>query len=140
MSAALLLLLAVLPASAQEEGETAQPGLLRMGGLNVYSDTTAPLSFVTLTPNEVPEGAVRLGEVTARGCQHGVAVPITASFQPTTISGAGGDGSYAKALAGLKKRRPEIRGLYDVKADFHLLSILGFYRRLCVVITARAFK
>lgn len=136
----LLLALLALPASAQEDGEAARPGPLRMGGFNLYSDVDSPMSLVTMTPKEVPAGAVLLGEVEARSCQHGVAVPITASFQPTTISGAGGDGSYAKALAALKKKRPEIRGLYDVRADFHLLSILGFYRRLCVEVTARAFK
>lgn len=136
----LLLALLAVPAAAQEDGEVARPMPLRMGGFNLYSDVDTPMSFVAMTPKEIPADAVLLGEVEAKSCQHGVAVPITASFQPMTLSGAGGDGGYDKALAALKKKRPEIRGFYDVKADFHLLSVLGFYRRLCVVLTARAFK
>jgi hypothetical protein len=38
------------------------------------------------------------------------------------------------------KEKPEIRGIYDVKMDYHRISILGVYRRQCLLISARAFK
>ena len=137
--AALLALGAGAPARAQEEGAGAEaPGILPIGGLLVFADVQAPLSLVTMPAK--PRGAVDIGEVHARRCQRGLAIPIGFSLSPTTISGAAGNGGYEKALAELKARRPELAGIYDVRVDEHLRSILGIYRSLCVEITARGYR
>lgn len=129
------------PAGAGEgHSYEANPGLLRMGGLLLFYNIRAPLSFVTMTPGGLPEGSALAGEVSGRSCQHGLAIPVTASLRPTTLSGAGGDGGYEKALAALRKAHPGLAGIYDVKVDLHTISVLGFYRRVCTEILARGFK
>ena len=139
-----LWLLAVLalcaPLSAQEDGTSAAPGLAKPGGLLILWASQGPLSYMTLTPGELPSGAVDAGEVKGDSCQHGLSVPVTANFRGTTISGAGGDGGYRKALAAALKARPGLDGIYDVKVDVHLVSILGVYRRTCVEIVGRGFR
>lgn len=128
------------PAEAREgHSYEASPGLLRMGGLLLFYNVRAPLSFVAMTPGGLPEGSALVGEVSGRSCQHGLAVPITASLRPTTLSGVGGDGGYEKALAALRKAHPGLAGIYDVKVDLHTISVLGFYRRVCTEILARGF-
>ncbi len=137
--AALLALAAAAPARAQEEGAGAEvPGIIPVGGLLVFANVRAPLSLVTMPAK--PKGAVDLGEVSARRCQYGLSVPIAATLSPTTLSGAGGDGGYEKAVGDLKRRRPDLAGIYDVRVDSHLLSILGIYRRFCVEISARGYR
>lgn len=139
MTAALALLLAALPACAQE-GSEARPALVPAGGLLLFYNSQGPLSFVTMTLRDLPPGAVLAGEVKSRGCQHGLSIPIAANIRATSLSGAAGDGGYFKALRALKKERPELAGIYDVKVDLHLVSILGIYRRLCTEILARGFR
>ena len=138
-----LALLSVAPLRADWEGSDARPGLLRPGGIVVFINSRAPLSFETLSPSQIPADAVDAGTVSCQSCQHGISAPITApsgTSRGTSISGAGGNGGYEKALANLKKERPDVRGIYDVKVDYHRISILGLYRRQCIEITARAFK
>jgi hypothetical protein len=106
----------------------------------VFYASEGPLSFETFTPGELPPGARDAGEVRGRTCQYGVAIPITASIRPTTVSGAAGNGGYKKTVAVMLKARPELAGIYDVKVDIHTLSILGFYRRTCTEILARGFR
>lgn len=131
--------LAVSPARAQTEGSgTGRPGFLNMGGLLVFANVNAPLSLVALAAK--PKDAVDAGEVFARGCQRGLAIPIAASLRATTISGAAGNGGYDRALTRLRLSHPELKGLYDVRVDAHVFSILGFYRSLCVEITARGYR
>lgn len=116
------------------------PAVLRVGGLLVYHDTNAPLGFTAMTPKDLPVGAVLAGEVRARACQHGLAVPLTASLRATTVSGAKGDGGYREALVVLAKNHPGLAGVFDVKVDLHSISILGIYRRLCTEISALGFR
>ena len=58
MSALALLLAALLagPAAARGENEDDQalPSLLRPGGLLLFQSSTAPMSFVAMTPRDVP--------------------------------------------------------------------------------------
>jgi hypothetical protein len=137
-------LLAVLMAApavlAQEEGTTASPGLISPGGLVLFYASEGPLSFATLTPGELPPGARDAGEVRGRSCQHGLAIPVSATIRPTTVSGAAGNGGYEKTVAAILKVRPDLAGIYDVKVDVHILGILGFYRRSCTEILARGFR
>ena len=85
-------LLAAPAVQAQEEGTTAQPRLVNPGGIIVFYASEGPLSFATLTPGELPPGARDAGEVRGLSCQHGLAIPVTASIMPATVSAAAGNG------------------------------------------------
>lgn len=140
LAAALAAALAA-PCRAIGEGdeEDALPSMQTTGGLVLFYETTGPMSFVTMTPRDVPKDAKLLGEVKGRACQRGLSVPIAASFNATNVSGVYGDGGYKKALAAMKKAHPELAGIYDVKTDLEVFSILGFYRSTCTEVTARGF-
>ena len=136
-------LLSVSFAHADWEESDARPGLLRTGGFMIFMNSRAPLSYETLSANQLPQDAADVGPVTCKSCQHGVSIPISppsGTSRGNSISGSGGNGGFEKALANLKKARPEIRGIYDVKVDYHRVSILGIYRRQCVEVAARGFK
>ena len=105
----------------------------------MFYKTVGPLSFVTMTPKDRPKGAREFGTVRGNSCQHGLSVPISADVRGTSISGAYGDGSFGKALAQIKKEKPEVLGIYDVRTDMKVFSILGIYKKLCTEVTARAF-
>ncbi len=139
-SLALLLALAA-PAAARGEGEedVAVPGLMPAGGIMIFYKSEGPLSFVTATPKDVPARARELGTVRGVSCQHGLSIPIAAQFRATSVTGGYGNGSFAKALERIKKDKPEISGIYDVRTDLRVFSILGIYRKLCTEVTARAF-
>jgi hypothetical protein len=140
LAAVLLLGLAPL-ASATGEGdqEDAVPGLIPAGGIMVFYQSEGPLSFVTMTPKDRPAGARELGTVKGVSCQHGLSVPVAAQLNATSVSGGYGDGSFQKALQAIKKDNPAMIGLYDVRTDLRIFSILGIYRKLCTEVTARAF-
>ena len=128
------------PALAQENGSGADPGLLAPGGIVLFYNTSAPLSFVSMTAGQLPPGAVPIGEIQGKTCQHGLSIPLSASIRATSLSAAAGDAGYRKTLAKMRQDRPELAGIYDVKVDLQTLSILGIYKRVCTVIAARAFK
>ncbi|HEX4048646.1 MAG TPA: hypothetical protein VH309_12455 [Elusimicrobiota bacterium] len=136
-------LVAALARGARALGEgdedDAVPGLQSTSGMVLYYDSAGPLSFPSMTPKDVPLGVRKIREVRGRACQRGLAVPIAANFNATNISAYYGNGGYARALAEIKKKHPEIIGLYDVRTDVEVFSILGFYRSLCTVVSARAF-
>ncbi len=136
-----LSVLCAAPCAAFGEGDEddAQPGLIQTGGLMLFYDSTGPMSFPAMTPRDVPAGARPLGEVVGRVCQRGLSIPLAADIRATSVSGSYGDGGYVKALALIKKTHPEVAGIYDVKTDNEVFSVLGFYRSLCTVVTARAF-
>jgi len=141
----LLLAAALLaaPASAQtaeKPSYRANGGVMGMGGILLFQNTEAPLSFVSLTEGELPPDAVKTGPVRGKGCQHGLSVPLSASLRPTQISGAAGKGGTREALERIRENNGELRGLYDVKIDVHIIGILGLYRRQCVEIAARGFR
>lgn len=139
---AAVLVLALAPwASARGDGDEddAVPGLIPAGGLMIFYKSEGPLSFVTMTAKDRPAGARELGTVRGVSCQHGLSVPIAAQLRATSISGGYGDGSFKKALEQIKKASPDMAGLYDVRTDLRIFSILGIYRKLCTEVTARAF-
>ena len=129
------------PCAASGEGDedTALPGMIPSGGLMLYYDSTGPMSFPSMTPKDVPADARPLGKVSGRSCQRGLSIPLTLDPRGTSISGAKGDGGYRKALEQIKKEHPDAAGLYDVISDYEVFSILGVYRSMCTVVTARAF-
>ncbi|MEN8129956.1 MAG: hypothetical protein ABFS45_07130 [Pseudomonadota bacterium] len=126
-------------ATAQPSYE-AKSGLLPMGGLVIFFDSEGPLSYVTSAPGDLPDDMVPLREVKGRGCQYGLSVPLLGASTITRISGGMGRGGYGKALKDIKLRYPELAGIYDVKIDDHVISVLTMFRRVCVEITARGFK
>jgi hypothetical protein len=129
------------PCAAIGEGdeEDASPSMQTVGGLVLFYETTGPMSFVTMTPRDVPAGAKQLGEVFGRACQRGLSIPLAANLNSTSVSGAYGNGGYAKALATIKKDHPDLAGIYDVKTDLEIFSLLGFYKSTCTLVTARGF-
>lgn len=139
--AVLLLSLPAAPARAGGEGEgsEAAPGLIASGGLVLFYRSEGPLSFVSMTPRDVPAGARPLGTVRGVSCQRGLSIPLSADIRGTSLSGGYGDGGFARAVAQMKKERPELAGIYDVRTDLRVFSILGIYRKLCTEVTARAF-
>ncbi len=138
--ALLLLLLAPFARAAGEnDGDTAVPGLIPAGSLMLFYDSSGPLSFVTMTPKDKPKGAFELGTVTGSSCQHGLSVPLSADVRGTSITGAYGNGSFVKAVGQIKAEHPTASGIYDVRVDQRVFSILGIYRKLCTEVTARAF-
>lgn len=127
----------------RSEPYTARLGLINPGGYTIVFNSQGPLSYNLPTPNELPKDAVDAGNVFCKSCQHGLSIPIPIvgfSSRGTHISGAQGNGSFWKALENLRKERPEIRGIYDVKVDFHMVRILGIYKRLCTEVSARGYK
>ena len=135
-------LLAVAPlgrAAGENDGDTAVPGLIPAGSLMLFYDSSGPLSFVTMTPKDKPPGAPELGTVVGVSCQRGLSIPLSADVRGTSITGAYGNGSFAKAVAQIRKDKPEAVGIYDVRTDMRVFSILGIYRKLCTEVTARAF-
>ncbi len=132
----LAILLLAAPASARDPNR-ARPALIPVSGFVLYYDSSGPLSIRSMTRKEVPKNWIDHGPVSARACQYGLSVPISASLRPATISGASGRGGYERVLKNLRRERPEIVGLYDVKVDLHITSVLGIFRRLCTEIHAR---
>ena len=139
LAAVLLALAPVVWARGENDEDTAVPGLISVGNLVLFYDTTGPLSFVAMTPKDKPAGAPELGTVMGVSCQHGLSIPLSLDIRGTTISGAYGNGSFAKAVAQIRKEKPEAIGIYDVRTDMRVLRILGIYRKLCTEVTARAF-
>lgn len=132
-------LLAWAGAGAQEGA--ARPALIPTGGIVLFRQSAGPLSFEAPTPRDLPPGARSLpGEARGRACQYAINVPLGNPLRPGSISGAGGDGGYRRALEDLRRARPDLAGVYDVKADLHVTSVLGVFRRLCVEVTGRGFQ
>lgn len=140
-AAALLLFVLALPgAAAGQDSGAATPGLVRPGGFLLFYDSQGALSFVSATRSELPADAQDAGEVSTSACQHGLSVPLSLSLRANSVSAAAGRGGYEKALARLKAQRPELRGIYDVKVDTRVTSVLRIWRRMCVEVSARGFR
>jgi hypothetical protein len=139
---AVLLALAAAPAAAigENDDDSAVPSMNRTGGLLLFYDSTGPMSFVAMTPRDVPKDARMLGEVRGRSCQRGVSIPLSATIRATSVSAGFGDGSYKKAVEDIKTKHPDLVGLFDVNVDLGQFSILGgLYRSLCTYVSARGF-
>jgi hypothetical protein len=128
-------------ASAQDDDYyTASPSVIAPGGITVYYNTQGPLSFVSMTPGDLPPDVISIGEVQAYDCQYKLSIPLSLSLRATNISGVQGNGSFRKAMEGLRRTHPELAGIYDVKVDLHTISLLGIFQRLCTEISARGYK
>ena len=136
-------LVALLAATGWAIGEGDQydalPGLQPANGMVLFYESAGPLSFPSMTPKDVPDGARKIREVKGRACQRGLSIPIAANFNATNVSAYYGDGGYARAVARIRELHPDVLGLYDIRTDVEVFSLLGFYRSLCTEVTARAF-
>jgi len=133
------ILLLAAPTQARETYR-ANSGIMRMGGMLLFHHSQGPLSILPTTRKELPAGAVPAEEVFAKSCQHGLTIPLSAAIRATRISGAAGNGGYRKILERLHEKHPGLLGIYDVKVDIHIRTILGVYRRQCVEVSARGLR
>ncbi len=95
--------------------------------------------MVSMTRGELPENAVPSGKVEGKSCQRGLQIPLSLSPTATKISGAIGEGGYWTVIEQIREDNPNIIGIYDVKVDRHIVSILRIYRRVCTEVTAFGF-
>lgn len=102
----------------------------------MFQDSQGPLSFGAMTRKELPADLVPADEVKGEACQHGVTIPL--GRLGGSLSGAGGDGGYERALQNLRYQNPGVAAVYDVRVDVHIISVLRIYKRQCTEITARA--
>lgn len=126
-------------ALGREESEV-RPALIAPGGFPVLFSSEGPFSYPSLTHFEIPKNAEPLGQVSGQSCQFSLAIPLSLSARSSSISGAIGNGSYAKILHEMEQKHPGLRGIYDVKVDLHQIVILGIFGKLCTEITAEGYR
>jgi hypothetical protein len=115
------------------------PGFLMLPPLNVYQDSTGPLSYRS------PAGPIGAREVHGEACQSGLMLPVgliwaaiesgNTARAPGFLSAGWGDGGYAKAVAAAAALAPNAR-LANVRADLNTRIILGVWRQECVRVVA----
>jgi hypothetical protein len=110
----------------------ANPSILTMPPPVVYQDSRGPNSYQAPTPAEVQ----RTSEdrtVKTEVCQSGLYLPpllfVTASI-------GWEEGGYMKGMQELQRMAGD-KVLYDLMADLRHFSILGIYRKQCLVVSAR---
>ena len=117
-----------------------KPALIAPGGLPAFFSSQGPLAYSSLTRREIPMDATSLGEVSGQSCQFSLAIPLAISVRSSSVSGAIGNGSYAKILREMTQQHPGLRGIYNVKVDLHQITILGIFGKLCTEITAEGYR
>jgi hypothetical protein len=138
--ACLVVALVTPQAAIGQSGYEASSGVIRPGGFVLFLSASGPLSYATLTPGQLPRDALRLGPVSGRGCQFAIATPvINIAGIPRLSAGAGG-GGFDKALQHIRESYPDLKGIYDVKIDIHVVGVLTVFQRLCTEITAQGFR
>ena len=135
-------LLLSFPVFADEpEVYEANPELINVDGYVVFFNAQGPVSYRSSTSGTLPAGAMKTGTVHCESCQHALSLPLSADLKTRSakIGGALGNGGYQQAFANLKKKHPELVGIYDVRVDLHEVRILSIYSKLCADITARGY-
>lgn len=126
------------PLAAYEPAWDAQPGLIPPGGFILFFESKGPLSYAAPTAQDLPADAKPVGAVRGRGCQFRLALPLLSRAALMTV--ARGEGGYEEAVERLRRDRPALRGLYDVKVDLHVTAVLGFFVRFCAEVEALGFE
>jgi hypothetical protein len=139
--AAALAVAAAAPCAAlgEDDDGTSLPTMQPTSWLTPFYDSTGPMSYIPMTPKDVPAGARLIREVRGESCQYGLSIPTSLSIQPTDVNFVYGDGGYAKCVRTIKAEHPEVSGIYDVRVDLKILSVLGIFKSTCTIVTARAF-
>ena len=123
-----------------QSGYDASSGVIRPGGFVLFLNASGPLSYAMLTPGDLPRDARRLGPVRGRGCQFAISTPMINIAGIPRLSVGGGDGGFDKALQNIREQAPDLRGIYDVKIDVHIVGVLTVFQRLCTELTAQGFR
>jgi hypothetical protein len=119
----------------------ARPTLIQPGSyFVVFYQAQGGLSYLPLQGKDLPKEAVDLGSFREKTCQYGLSIPTSIAYNATKISMAMGEGDYFKTLAKMRRKHPELAGLFDIKADQQTTVVLGIFSRECMVIDARGFK
>ncbi|MGC1956003.1 MAG: hypothetical protein WA970_26215 [Gammaproteobacteria bacterium] len=92
-----------------------------------YTDVRVPRAYRSATPRDMQSHAPDR-TVTGRGCQYGLSLPIRGSSSLTRVSGGAGHGGFQQALSDIRARHSQLRGIYDLKVDHHLFSVLMVFR------------
>ena len=116
------------------------PSVVSPSGYFVVYDVQGTLSFEPSTRWELPKNILDQGEVLGQSCAYALSIPLSLALSTTKISGAYGENGYNKAVKNILKAHPDITGIYDVKVDTHIITVLGIFTRQCLELTARAFK
>ena len=66
--------------------------------MTIIFKSEGPLAYTALTRSEIPKEAVLMGDVTGQSCQYSLSVPLSVSLRSNAISGAMGNGGYAKIM------------------------------------------
>jgi hypothetical protein len=132
--------LAAPQAAVGQSGYEASSGVIRPGGFVLFLSASGPLSYATLTPGNLPREVLRLGPVGGRGCQFAISTPIINIAGIPRLSAGVGGGGFEKALQNIREQYPDLKGIYDVKIDVHIVGVLTVFQRLCTEITAQGFR
>ncbi len=116
------------------------PSVVSPSGYFIVYDVQGTLSFEPSTRWELPKNILDRGEVLGQSCAYALSIPLSLALSTTKISGAYGENGYNKAVKNILKSHPEITGIYDVKVDTHIITVLGIFTRQCLELTARAFE
>ncbi len=119
----------------------ARPTLIQPGSYFVlFYQSKGSLSYQPMQGRDLPQKAIVMGNYREKTCQYGLSVPTSPAYNATKISLAIGEGTYFKTLEKIRKKHPELSGLFDIKADAQTTSVLGIFGRQCMVVDARGFK
>lgn len=116
------------------------PSLIAPGGYFVFYDEQGALSFESSTRWDLPKTAEDSGVVAEQSCAYELSIPLSLALNATSVSGVYGENGYRKVLGKILKKYPGIEGIYDVKIDTHTITVLSFFTRKCLLVTARGFK
>ncbi len=136
----LFLIAAFLPINAFSATYTSQPSIVAPSGYFIIYDVQGTLSFEPSTHWELPKNITDMGNVLGKSCAYALSIPISLALNATKVSGAYGENGYNKAVKNILKTRPDISGIYDVKVDTHIITVLGIFTRQCLLLSAHAFK
>ncbi len=136
----LFLIAAFFPVNAFSATYTSHPSVVSPSGYFIVYDVQGTLSFEPSTRWELPKNIADMGNVLGQSCAYALSIPITLALTASKISGAYGENGYNKAVKNILKAHPAISGIYDVKVDTHIITVLGIFTRQCLLLSARAFK
>ncbi len=136
----LFLIIAFLPINAFSATYTSNPSIVSPSGYFIVYDVQGTLSFEPSTRWELPKDITTIGQVTGQSCAYALSIPIALALTASKVSGAYGENGYNKAVKNILKVHPDISGIYDVKVDTHIITVLGIFTRQCLLLSARAFK
>ncbi len=129
-------------ALADQDWYKARPSLISPGSYFIlFYQSEGAMSYQPMDGKDLPQKAIDVGNYTAKTCQYGISIPISPlAVNSAKISASFGEGTYFKTLNKIRKKHPDLAGLFDIKADLQTISVLGIFARQCVIVAARGFK